>query len=476
MSKSNILFWQLTIVLVLSLVSCKPKDTPPNVVFILVDDLGWTDLGSYGSDFYETPNIDRLANYGAKFTNAYTTCTVCSPTRASILTGKYPASLDLTDYIPGNVFPEAKLSPPDWKQYLDTSEVTIAEVFKANGYATAHIGKWHLGNDSLYWPENQGFDINVGGWAKGSPILNKKKKAFGYFSPYGNPRLDDGPDGEYLTERLVNEATTFIKTHKETPFFLNLWLYSVHTPLQADSLKVEKYKTLSDPEKRHKNPVYAAMVEHVDQAVGKLLQTLKDLHLDENTIIVFTSDNGGLVGNNPRFKSPVTSNVPLRSGKGDRFEGGIRVPCIFYYPKSIKSKTEETPMASHDFFPTLIELAALDKIDTSKFEGVSLSNLLTNDTPLKSRPLFWHYPHYHSEGAVPHSAIRLDDYKLIHNLETNTVELYDLKNDVGETQNIAETHKELSNKLFQKLMEWKLAVNAQEPQINSAVDRDQKIK
>lgn len=444
------------------------------MIFILVDDLGWTDLSSYGSDYYKTPNIDQLAKEGVKFTNAYAASAVCSPTRASILTGKYPARLKLTDFIPGKTQPNTKLLPPQWQKYLDTSEVTLAKILKSNGYTTAHIGKWHLGKDTIFWPENQGFDSNVGGWSRGQPFKNKKKGKNGYFSPYGNPRLTDGPEEEYLTNRLAQEAKTFIEKNKEKPFFLNFWLYSVHTPLQATPEKIQKYTEQFDSTHHHKNPIYAAMIEHMDEAVGTILTTLKELGIEKNTIVVFTSDNGGLVGNHPRFKEKVTSNFPLRSGKGDRYEGGIRVPTIVYYPNQIKPRTEEMPMISVDFLPTFLDLVGISKMNSTEIDGVSLAPLLLNQKTLASRPLFWHHPHYHTEGAVPHSAVRFHQYKLIHNLEQDELELYDLSQDVGETHDLSSQNKEMTDQLFKMLQEWKVSVGAQNPVMNPLFFDDEK--
>ena len=451
----------------LSFSNYKNQETKPNVIFILVDDLGFTDLSSYGSDYYQTPNIDKLVSKGVKFTNAYAASNVCSPTRASIITGKYPATLQVTDFIPGKTLPNSKLLPPKWQKYLDTTHNSMAKIFKANGYVTAHIGKWHLGKDSMYWPENHGFDINIGGWSNGAPVKNKNKNANGYFSPYGNPKLKDGKKDEYLTERLAKEAKNFIEQNHKKPFFLNLWFYSVHTPLQAKKEKVFKYRALLDSTKNHKNPVYAAMIEHMDEAIGEVFNTLKKLKIDNNTIIVFTSDNGGLVGNHERFTEKVTSNYPLRSGKGDIYEGGTRVPCVIYYPNKIKPHSESTPIISTDFLPTLIDLAELKKADDYKFEGVSLASLLTKKAPLKKRSLFWHYPHYHTEGAVPYSAIRFNEYKLIHDLETDSLELYNLEKDIGETNNLSTKNKKVTKELFTKLQQWKKSVKAQKPIVNT---------
>lgn len=439
----------------------------PNIVLILIDDMGWKDLGVYGSDYYQTPQIDRFAQDGIRFTNGYAACTVSSPTRASIMTGKYPARLHLTDWIEGWKFPDAKLQIPDWKMFLPLEETTMAEVLKSAGYATAHVGKWHLGEDEKYWPENQGFDINVGGWAKGSPNLNKAKSSKGsngYFSPYGNPRLKDGPEGEYLTERLAEEACNFIADNEDKPFFLNLWFYNVHTPLMAKQEKVNKYQSLVDSTKLQNNPVYAAMVEHVDDAVGKVINKLKQLGLYDNTIVVFTSDNGGLIGKGPR---KITNNSPLRKGKGNMYEGGVRVPFII---KNLKQQfsgtTNDTPIMSIDLFPTLTELAGVkaEKSITKAFDGVSLKPILVNNKKkLNRKSLYWHYPHYHSEGATPYSAVRQGDWKLIHIIESNTYELYNLKDDISESNNLSAIYPALTKKLIKNLEEWKLDVNAQMP-------------
>ncbi|NJN50359.1 MAG: sulfatase-like hydrolase/transferase [Polaribacter sp.] len=285
----------------------------------------------------------------------------------------------------------------------------------------------------------------------------------GYFSPYGNPKLEDGKAGEFLTNRLTKEATQFINQNKSKPFFLNLWFYAVHTPLQAEKDKINKYEAKLNQSNQHKNPTYAAMIEHMDDAVGKIMQTLKELNLDKNTIIVFTSDNGGLIGNHPRFKEKVTSNYPLKSGKGDMYEGGVRVPTIIYYPSKIKSKVINTPITSIDYLPTLLDLTNINIVDKSQFDGISLENLITKNKPIKERPMFWHYPHYHTEGAVPYSAVRFKNFKLIHNLENDSIELYNLENDVAEKFNIAFENEKLSNQLFEMLQKWKITVNAQDP-------------
>ena len=443
----------------------------PNVVFFVVDDLGWKDITCYGSDMYQTPNVDQLAREGVKFTNAYSACTVCSPTRASLMTGKYPAKLHCTDWIEGWKYPHAKLKVPDWTMYLDHNETTLAEAFKNSGYSTGHVGKWHLGEDEKYWPENHGFDVNIGGWKKGAPNRNKKLGAKGYFSPFGNPRLKDHENEEYLTERLADEACGFIDINQKKPFFLNFWFYNVHTPLQARKEKVEKYKALVDSTKYQKNPTYAAMVEHMDDAVGKVVQKLKDLDLYDNTIIVFTSDNGGLIG---RGKRKVTNNYPLRSGKGDVYEGGVRVPLIIKAPGVTKAGSVNTSLAiSPDYMPTLVDLAHLNVTNDVKkgFDGVSLLPVLeSNEADLERDEIFWHYPHYHIEGATPYSAVRKGDWKWIHLMETNSYELYNLKEDIGEINNLADVKKEIKEDLLKDLEAWKTKLDAQMPTKNPNYD------
>ena len=443
------------------------EEPKPNVVFILIDDMGWKDLSCYGSDFYQTPNIDKLAAESVKFSNGYAACTVSSPTRASIMTGKYPARLHVTDWIEGDNPKNRKMKAPNWAMYLDLKETTMAEVLKANGYATAHIGKWHLGEDEKYWPENQGFDINLGGWKRGQPVLNPQINSYGYFSPYGNPRLTNGAEGEYLTERLANEACNYIENNKSKPFFLNLWFYNVHTPLQAKADKIEKYKALVDSTRLQKNPIYAAMVEHVDEAVGKVIAQLIKDGVYENTIIVFTSDNGGLLLGN---KNRVTNNAPLRLGKGHIYEGGVRVPFMIKDAgKNSLAKSCDVPVISVDFMPTILDLtkSKTDKSVRAGFDGLSLKGLISKKSnKLNRRGLYWHYPHYHSEGATPYSAIRMGDWKLINLLEDNSYQLYNLKEDISESEDLSNKNPKILAKLKKELISWRLSVDAQMPVIN----------
>lgn len=458
------IFYLTVFVLMLALASCSnPKK--PNIILFVVDDMGWTDVACFGSDLHETPNIDKLASSGMKFTNAYASCTVCSPTRASIMTGKYPARLHCTDWIDGHKKPFAKMKIPNWTMYLDLDEVTLAEALKADGYNTIHLGKWHLGEDEKYWPTNQGFDVNIGGYSAGGP----KGVGKPYFSPYGNPRMTDGPEGEYLTERLANDAVSYIDNvnDKEEPFFMNFWFYNVHGPHFAKEEKVEKYKGKVNLGAQHTNPIYAAMVEHVDDAVGKVIQKLKGKGLYNNTIIIFTSDNGGLIGRNRTEK--ITDNTPLRHGKGGIYEGGVRVPFIAVWANKIsQGKTNDTPIISADIYPTILGLTGVqgNEIQNRSFDGLDLSETLLANKELKRDAIYWHYPHYHTEGAKPYSAIRKGNWKAIEVFEEDKVELYNLADDIGESNNLADKHPEKLKELMADLNKWRKDVGAQMPTDN----------
>jgi arylsulfatase A len=433
----------------------------PNVVLILIDDLGWADLGCQGSKFYETPHIDRLAASGMRLTHGYSACTVCSPTRAALLTGMYPARLHVTDWIEGHKRPFAKLQVPDWTMHLPHETFTIAEAFKANGYATCHIGKWHLGGEA-YWPKSHGFDINIGGNHRGQPPS--------YFFPYEReaiklPGLSDGKEGEYLTDRLTDEAIAFVTANKDRPFFLYLPHYTVHTPLQAKAEIVDKYRAKAErlPDQPHKNAVYAAMIESLDTGVGRLLAALDELKLRENTIVIFTSDNGGLLSS--------TSNPPLRAGKGSAYEGGVRVPLIVSYPPAIAAgSTSDVPAMSIDLFPTLANLCGLAKEKSNRWDGVDLSPVLRQTGTIERDALHWHYPHYHPGGATPYGAIRAGGYRLVEHYESGKVELYHLEDDVGESNDIAATHATLRDDLLAQLRAWRKDVGAQMPSPNPSHD------
>jgi arylsulfatase A len=467
----------LIIILSLSIFfnACEKKEVKeelsPNIVLFLVDDLGWKDLKSYGSNLYQTPNVDQLSKEGVVFSNAYAAATVCSPTRASILTGKYPATINTTDWISGYHKPFAKYQVPDWTMHLRDEDATLGQVLKEKGYNTIHIGKWHLGEEEKHWPESYGFDENLGGWKVGMPKKGKGKG--GYFVPYNNPRLEDGPQGEYLTERLAQEAAKYIKSNKEKPFFLNFWLYNVHTPMMAKKEKVSKYENLVDSTELQSNATYAAMVEHMDDALGVVIHQLKELGLYDNTIIVFASDNGGLIGNKGKLttKPKITSNHPLRTGKGDMYEGGVRVPFMVSWPKRIKPNKTDVLSISPDIFPTLLGLTNQNEsVEKIEFDGEDLSNLLLHDVSPKREAIFWHYPHYHTEGAKPYSAIRKGDWKLIYAYEQDTLELYNLKDDLSESTNLIDIFPKKGQELLIELNTWKEKVSAQNPIKNPKYD------
>ena len=425
---------------------------PPNFIFILADDLGWTDLGCQGSPFFETPNLDRLARDGMRFTQAYSACTVCSPTRASILTGQYPARLHITDWIAGHVRPYAQLKVPDWTMHLPLETWNLARALKPAGYATASIGKWHLGKESFY-PDRQGFDVNLAGCDRGQPPS--------YFSPYKIPTLPDGPVGEFLTDRECAEALKWIERNRDQRFFLYLPHHAVHTPLMGKTNVVARYKAKARPDAPPRNPIYAALVESVDDSVGRIRQKLDELRLADDTVIFFTSDNGGLVLNN------ITSNRPLRAGKGSAYEGGVRVPLIVRWPGVIKPGSVcEAPIISVDYFPTMLEIAGLNTPAGHAVDGESLVPLLRPSGGLKRDAIYWHYPHYHPGGATPYSAIRQGDWKLIEFFEDNHLELYHLKDDIGETSDLAAKMPDKAAELRHKLHAWRKKIGAQLPTPN----------
>jgi len=430
----------------------------PNIVFILIDDMGWTDIGCMGSDLYQTPNIDRLASQGVKFTNAYSACTVCSPSRAALLTGKYPARLHLTDWIAGHVKPKAKLKIPDWTQFLPREEVTIAAALKPADYISASIGKWHLGNPDEHLPTHHGFDINIAGYNYGQPPS--------YFAPYKIATLTDGPKGEYLTDRLTDEACKFIETNRDKPFFLYLPQYCVHQPVQAKKEMIEEYKAKVKPGMMHTNAIYAAMIQSLDDGVGKILGKLDELKLTDNTIVIFTSDNGGLI--------EVTRQLPLRAGKGSAYEGGVRVPLIVKWPGVTPAgKVCDEPVIGTDFYPTLLEMTGVsgDAKHNQTLDGKSMVPLLRDPAAKLDRTaLFWHYPHYHPGGATPYSAVRARDWKLVEFFEDNHAELYNLKDDIGEKSDQSEKSPAKKAELLKMLAEWRTSVGAQMPTPNPNYD------
>ncbi|MGC6459067.1 MAG: sulfatase [Akkermansiaceae bacterium] len=431
-------------------------------VLILVDDLGYMDIGAYNpSSFYETPNIDRLAKSGMRFTDGYAANPVCSPTRFGIQTGRYPTRKDATNFFSGRRGGKFACAP--LHDRLDLEETTIAEALKKQGYATFFAGKWHLGPTEEFWPENQGYDVNRAGYKAGGPYTGKK-----YFSPYNNPKMENGPDGEHLPDRLATETCRFIETNKEKPFFAMLSFYSVHTPLIGRPDLVEKYKKKAakingkefgseeqvfgnKPRKvriLQKHAVYAAMVEAMDQAVGKVMDKVKALGLEDEVVICFTSDNGGL----STSEGSPTSNLPLRGGKGWIYEGGIREPFIVRWPGLTKpGSVNSTPVMSTDFFPTFVK-AAGGKI-TSKVDGVDLKPTLEGKA-LERDTLYWHYPHYSNQGGFPSGAIRVGDWKLVERYEDGRVHLYNLKDDIGEKNDVKEQHPKIVKSMRAKLHAW----------------------
>jgi len=449
----------LLFILFLFILQSSHAQDRPNIVYINIDDLGWTDLASYGSTYYETPNIDRLSTMGMKFNNAYASAANCAPSRAGLLSGQYSSRhgiYTVNSSERGQAI-DRKLIPTPNTTTLHDSIVTIAETLKKSGYVTASMGKWHLGED----PKTQGFDINIGGTHAGHPKS--------YFSPYKNKNLEDGPTGEYLTDRLTNEAIAFLNRHKTDPFFLYMTYYTVHTPLQGKQDLIEKYQNKT-PSQHHKNATYAAMIEAMDTNVGRLINTLEALNLTDKTIIIFTSDNGGLQN--------VSEQHPLRYGKGAYYEGGTRVPLIIRWDGKIKSKTiSNTPVINLDFYPTFLDLTKQPAIKNQILDGQSLLPILFQKNDFGERPLFWHFPIYLQAikglkvatgrdpkfRTRPGSTIRYGKWKLHQYFEDNTIELYNLDTDLSETNNLALKQPKQAAKLLELLNTWREKTNAPVP-------------
>ena len=452
---SSLVLWMYLILFALVFLSSAIAAVQPNVVFILVDDLGWADVGCYESTFYRTPNIDRLAVDGMRFSDAYAASLACSPTRASILTGKYPARLHLTDWLPGRQDrPSQKLLKPDTQRHLPLEELTLAEALKPLGYTSASIGKWHLGGLG-FGPLQQGFDLNIAGDESGSPLT--------YFAPFRKgahvmPGLESSKPGEYLTDRLTDEALKFMEMNRDGPFFLYLSHYAVHIPLEAKQSLIAHFRDrpAAGPQT---NAIYAAMIESVDESVGRILQKLDELRLTDRTLVIFTSDNGGLsVKEGPN--TPATSNAPLRAGKGFLYEGGMRVPLIVRWPGTVSAGTlERTPVSSIDFLPTI--LAAVGAPARSGIDGLDLCPVLRQTEPLRRKALYWHYPHYSNQGGLPGGVIREGRFKLLQFFEDGRLELYDLAQDLAEHHNLASAQPERAAALLVGLEQWRKSQDAQ---------------
>ncbi|MEM8873682.1 MAG: sulfatase [Planctomycetota bacterium] len=457
----------------------------PNLLVILMDDLGWADLGCYGSTFYETPRLDRLAAQGVRFTDGYAAAPVCSPTRASLLTGQYPARLNLTNFIPGNA--TGKLAGPPFRHHLPDGAVTIAGLLRDAGYRTGHIGKWHLGNPrNGHGPLDAGFDRNIAGCSRGLPNN-------GFFSPYGMPaeaNLPDGPDGEYLTDRLTDEAIDELHAAADDnrPFFMHLSHYAVHVPIQAPEPLVEKYRTKAERlgldradvivpgehfPTRHKadqrierriiqsDPAYAAMVENMDTNIGRLLDALDELGMADDTLVLFTSDNGGLA----TAEGSPTCNAPLSEGKGWTADGGLREPFIMRWPGVTPAGAEcGVPVTTPDILPTFASAAGMELPEDLPIDGESLLPLLRSPEVAFDRPgIYWHYPHYSNQGGTPSSAIRAGRWKLIEFYEDDRVELYDLATDIGEARDRAADEPDIAADLRRRLQTWRASVDARYP-------------
>jgi arylsulfatase A-like enzyme len=441
-----------------------------NVVLIVADDLGWSDLGCYGSDLHETPRLDAFADSGVRFSNAYAASPVCTPTRASILTGKHPARLHMT------IWREAalqrgnrKLLEPVTRGDLPLEELTLAEVLRSEGYYTAHLGKWHLGRAESY-PQPHGFHVNVGGTLWGAPqTFFYPFKGDQYFRDWRYvPDLEPGAEGDYLTDRLTDKALSIIAQHRDEPFFVNLWYHAVHTPIEGKPELVSKYEAKISGTHRHRNPDYAAMVETLDANVGRVLDKLDELNLAETTLVIFFSDNGGFVNTCKLHQGrPVTNNTPLRSGKGSCYEGGIRVPLIIRVPgKAAERRVVDAPVTSCDLFPTILSILGLDSHREQARDGIDIKEWMTTQAT-GTRDLFFHYPHYYPTTS-PVSAIRSGRWKLLHFYEEGRMELYDLESDLGEELDVADSEAKIAERLRRRLDQWLASVEAQLPEPNPA--------
>jgi arylsulfatase A len=439
-----------------------PAATKPNIIVIVADDLGWSDLSCYGNTFIETPHLDALASKGIRFTNGYAAASLCSPSRASLLTGNHPVRVNITEHLHGpfRPSPAIPLITPNIDQSLKLEYYTVGEMMQRESYRTGYIGKWHLGGGNFI-PKNQGFDFTYAANYHGLP----KSFYHPFFPPGSMPDIEaESESGDFLTDKLTDKAVEFVSTNTtDSPFFLFLSYYAPHVPIEGRADLEQKYIAKRGGETGLPNPRYAAMVEGIDQNVGRLVAKLRELGKLNNTLIVFTSDNGGLtVKEVAGFDkhTPPTTNAPLRSGKGNLYEGGIRVPLIAHWPDQITTgRTVATPVSGIDFYNTFLDIVG--KFDKTA-DGESFYTQLKNGSST-DRALFWHVPHYSPQGGKPASAIRKGKYKLIQFYETNNVELYDLERDKSETTNIYSQNKSLGDQLLKELNEWKARMNAKLP-------------
>lgn len=465
--------------------SCAQEEIrKPNFLVIVVDDLGYHDLSATGSQYYETPNIDGIAESGTQFLNGYATCAVCSPSRASLLTGKFTARHGITDWIgsPSGTDWRKKnrhtiLLPAAYRHHLDSGYVTLPEALKEKGYKTFFAGKWHVGShEDKSSPTDHGFDINKGGTHKGSPYA-------GFFAPFRNPKLEERPEeeGMNLSMRLAIETSQFIEQNKDSNFLAYLSFYAVHAPLQTTQQKWSKYRNKAEElgiaqygfemervlpiRVKQDNPVYAGLIEQVDEAIGNVLSTLKRLDLAENTVVIFTSDNGG-VASGDHFS---TSNLPLRGGKGYQWEGGIRVPLFMHVPWLAAQQSTNVPATGADIYPTILDLAGIPLKPEQHTDGISLVPALKGES-MSNRPLYWHYPHYGNQGGEPHSVIRLGEWKLIHYWEDDRDELYNLVSDPGEQNDLGKSESKIVSTMRKQLMEWLQSLQAKIPTVDEERD------
>lgn len=500
--------WLVTGVLLLPLAAddSRPPATP-NVVMFVVDDMGWVDCGAYGSQYYETPNIDRLAGRGMLFTDAYSANPLCSPTRASILTGKYPARLGLTTAAghqpprpadapryPERAAPNRPTLQPQSLHYLAPAERTIAEALRAAGYRTGHFGKWHLGLTEPYWPERQGFDVAWHGHPDPGPIPPN-----GYFSPYSfrTGTITPGPEGEYIVDRLTDEAIRFLDDNRDRPFLLHVWQYGVHGPWDHKVEYTREFAKKTDPRGKQGNPIMASMLRSVDESLGRIVQRLEELGLTERTIIIFTSDNGGNVHSNiPGSRQaqrrdgrmadwrkwagdrPPTNNAPLRDGKGTLYEGGVRIPLVVVWPGVIEAGSRSSELVSTiDFHPTVLDLLGIEPQPKSNFDGISIAPVLRDaEARLDREAVFNFFPHG-GPTKPPGVTVRSGEWKLIRWFETSSEypsrhELYNLKEDLGETKNLARERPELVARLDAGIDRFLKETGALVPKPNPAYDRD----